>query len=64
MSDLPLHTIDDAAELLQVSRSTIYRLIKTGDLLTIHFGAAPRIPNSSLIRCVEARIRVARLGRS
>ena len=64
MSDLPLHTIDDAAALLQVSRSTIYRLIKAGDLLTIRFGTAPRIPNSSLIRCVEARIRVARLGRS
>ncbi len=63
MSDLPLHTIDDAAELLRVSRSTIYRLIKTGDLLTIRFGAAPRIPNSSLTRCVEARIRVARMGR-
>ena len=64
MSDLPLHTIDDAAELLQVSRSTIYRLIKTGDLLTIRVMSAPRIPHSSLQRCVEARIRAARLGHS
>ena len=64
MSDLPLYTIDDAAELLQVSRSTIYRLIQRGDLLTIRFGAAPRIPDSSLTRCVETRIRAARLGRS
>ena len=64
MSDLPLHTIDDAAELLQVSRSTIYRLIAAGELLTIRVMSAPRIPHSSLQRCVEVRIRAARLGRS
>ena len=64
MADLPLHTIDDAAQLLQVSRSTIYRLIKAGELLTIRVMSAPRIPRSSLNRCVETRIRAARLGRS
>ena len=63
MNDLPLHTIDDAAELLQVSRSTMYRLIAAGELLTIRIGTARRVPHSSLQRCVATRIRLARLGR-
>jgi excisionase family DNA binding protein len=64
MADLPLHTIDEAAQLLQVSRSTIYRLIAAGEILAIHIGATRRIPHSSLTRCVETRIRSVRLGQS
>ena len=60
MSDLPLHTIDDAAELLQVSRSTIYRLIDSGRLLAVRVASAPRIPAAALERFVEQAIRDAR----
>ena len=56
-----LLTVDEAAEALALSRSTIYRLLKSGDLVATRIGTATRIPESSLRRFVDARIRVARL---
>ena len=56
-----LLTVDETAEALAVSRSTIYRLLKSGDLVATRIGTATRIPESSLRRFVDARTRVARL---
>ena len=55
-----LLTVDETAEALAVSRSTIYRLLKSGDLVATRIGTAVRIPESSLRRFVDARIRTAR----
>ena len=56
-----LLTVDEAAEALAVSRSTIYRLLKSGDLVATRIGTAVRIPEQALRRFVDARTRVARL---
>ena len=56
-----LLTVDEAAEALALSRSTIYRLLKSGDLVATRIGTAVRIPESSVRRFVDARTRVARL---
>ncbi len=56
-----LLTVDETAEALALSRSTIYRLLKSGDLVATRIGTATRIPKSSLDRFVDARTRVARL---
>ena len=56
-----LLTVDEAAEALAVSRSTIYRLLKSGDLVATRIGTAVRIPESSLRRFVDTRTQVARL---
>jgi len=42
------YRLDEAAALLSVSRSTLYRMIDRGDLLVIYIGAAPRIAHTSL----------------
>ena len=55
-----LLTVDETAEALAVSRSPIYRLLKSGDLVATRIGTAVRIPESSLQRFVDARIRTAR----
>ena len=55
-----LLTVDEAAEALAVSRSTIYRLLKSGDLVATRIGTAVRIPEQALRRFVAPRIRVAR----
>ena len=55
-----LLTIDETAKALAVSRSTIYRLLKSGDLVATRIGTAIRIPESSLRRFVDARIKTAR----
>ena len=56
-----LFTIEEVAEALGLSRSTIYRLLRQGELVATHIGSATRIPESS-VRCfVDARTRTARL---
>ena len=59
--DRLLFTVGEVAESLAVSRSTIYRLLRSGDLVATRIGTATRIPASSVGRFVEARTRVARL---
>ena len=55
-----LLTVDETAEALALSRSTIYRLLKSGDLVATRIGTATRIPKSSLDRFVDVRIKMAR----
>ena len=55
-----LLTVDEVAEALALSRSTIYRLLKSGDLVATRIGTATRIPESCLRCFVDARTRVAR----
>jgi len=55
-----LLTVDETAEALALSRSTIYRLLKSGDLVATRIGTAVRIPESYVRRFVDTRIRVAR----
>ena len=55
-----LLTVDETAEALALSRSTIYRLLKSGDLVATRIGTAVRIPEQALRRFVDARIRTAR----
>ena len=56
------YRLEEAAQLLSVSRSTLYRMIDRGELLVIHIGTAPRIPHTSLEQFVNAKVRAARIG--
>ncbi|MCP4225061.1 MAG: helix-turn-helix domain-containing protein [Actinomycetia bacterium] len=47
--DKPLLTVDEVAEILNISRSTVYRRIKDGTLPSIGLGGA-RIPTAQLYR--------------
>ena len=49
--DLPdMCSPDDARRFLQVSRNTIYELLKTGAIGSKRFGKLIRIPKAELIR--------------
>jgi excisionase family DNA binding protein len=61
MKNVQLHTIDETAQLLSVSRSSVYRLIKANELLVVHIGCSARIPNKCLVDYVERLIRQERL---
>jgi excisionase family DNA binding protein len=43
-----LVTIDEAADLLSISRGKLYQLIQTGELPTVRIGRAVRIPFDAL----------------
>jgi excisionase family DNA binding protein len=48
--------VDEAARRLAISRATAYRLIRHGNIPTIHIGASVRIPTVQLERWVEAKL--------
>ncbi|WP_305852287.1 helix-turn-helix domain-containing protein [Blastococcus sp. PRF04-17] len=51
-----LLTPEEAATLLRIGRTTIYALMKAGDLRPVHIGRSCRLPRAELeryVRCLE-----------
>jgi excisionase family DNA binding protein len=55
-------TIEEAAELLSISRSLAYRWVKAGTLPSIRVGNAVRIPRRALEAWIEERTTQGRAG--
>lgn len=51
----PLLTVAEVAALMRVSNMTVYRLIKTGDLMAIRVGKNFRIRESDIDRYLDGR---------
>jgi excisionase family DNA binding protein len=51
-SDQLLFTTEEAADVLRVGRTTVYALIKSGELRPVHIGRACRISRGELDRYV------------
>lgn len=49
-----LHSVDDAARLLSVSRANLYRLMRDGRVRSVKIGRARRIPHTALCDYVAA----------
>lgn len=47
------HTIQQALEILPIGRSTIYKLVATGELRSIRVGKKLLIPDSAIYEFVE-----------
>lgn len=43
-----LHTVQEAADTLRVSRETLYRLIRRGGIEVVQVGRVIRVPETSL----------------
>ena len=54
--DLRLVTLPDAARFLSVSRGSLYDLLTTGQLASVHIGRSRRIPLGEIRRDVRARL--------
>ncbi len=52
----------EAAELLGLSRSTVYTLVASGTLPAIRIGGAVRIPMDALQRWIDEQIEVSKLS--
>jgi len=57
-----LMSIPTVAETLDVSRSTVYRMINDGDLLAVTVRSFKRVSVASVERFIDKRERFARLG--
>ncbi len=54
--DLRLVTLPDAARFLSVSRGSLYDLLTTGQLASVHIGRSRRIPMGELRRYIRGRL--------
>ena len=54
--DLRLITLPDAARFLSVSRGSLYDLLTTGQLASLHIGRSRRIPMGALRRYIRERL--------
>ena len=54
--DLRLVTLPDAARFLSVSRGSLYDLLTTGQLASVHIGRSRRIPMGELRRYIRERL--------
>lgn len=48
-------TVDEAARMLSLGRSTVYRLAKVGELPSHRFGTSVRIPLTALLALANPR---------
>lgn len=56
MDESPLlHRPERAAERLDVGRTTVYELIKSGELKSVKIGRARRVPEAALVEFIESR---------
>ncbi|BBE23893.1 hypothetical protein MN0502_27760 [Arthrobacter sp. MN05-02] len=47
-SDVQFLTVAEVAELMRVSKMTVYRLVHAGDLPAVQFGRSYRVPESAV----------------
>ncbi|MDN4610523.1 helix-turn-helix domain-containing protein [Arthrobacter burdickii] len=47
-SDVQFLTVAEVADLMRVSRMTVYRLVHAGDLPAVQFGRSYRVPESAV----------------
>ena len=62
LGDQLVYTIPQVAELLAVSKSTVYRLIDDGALEPIYVRSKARVRQSAVIRYLDAQERCHREG--
>lgn len=51
---LKLLTIEQAADRLAIRRTSLYRLLDSGELESVHIGRARRIPEDAVDRFIES----------
>jgi excisionase family DNA binding protein len=57
----PLYTVPETAEMLSLSRTTLYELIKAGKIIAVYPTSKARIPATSIVSFVKKQEEDARL---
>lgn len=56
VQDARFLTVAEVAELMRVSKMTVYRLVHAGELPAIRFGRSYRVPESAVAAALERPI--------
>jgi len=53
LSDVRFLTVAEVAELMRVSKMTVYRLVHSGELPAVRFGRSYRVPESAVTEALQ-----------
>ena len=53
ISDVRFLTVAEVADLMRVSKMTVYRLVHSGELPAVRFGRSYRVPESAVAEAVQ-----------
>lgn len=56
LSDVRFLTVAEVADMMRVSKMTVYRLVHSGDLPAIRFGRSFRVPESAVEAAVDSHV--------
>lgn len=56
LSDVRFLTVAEVADIMRVSKMTVYRLVHAGELPAVRFGRSYRVPESAVSAVVERPI--------
>jgi excisionase family DNA binding protein len=56
LSEVRFLTVAEVADMMRVSKMTVYRLVHSGDLPAIRFGRSFRVPESAVVAAIETHI--------
>ncbi|WP_419818177.1 helix-turn-helix domain-containing protein [Glaciibacter flavus] len=56
LADMRFLTVAEVAEMMRVSKMTVYRLVHSGDLPAIRFGRSFRVPESAVQAAVHNHV--------
>lgn len=56
LSDVRFLTVAEVAEMMRVSKMTVYRLVHSGELPAIRFGRSFRVPQSAVVAALENHV--------
>ncbi|MDO5051968.1 MAG: helix-turn-helix domain-containing protein [Pseudoclavibacter sp.] len=62
ISEVRFLTVAEVAELMRVSKMTVYRLVHSGELPAVRFGRSFRVPESAVAEAIRRSGRSDELG--
>ena len=56
LSEVRFLTVAEVADMMRVSKMTVYRLVHAGELPAIRFGRSFRVPESAVVAAIDTTI--------
>lgn len=56
LEDVRFLTVAEVADMMRVSKMTVYRMVHAGELPAIRFGRSFRVPESAVAQVVTSRV--------
>lgn len=56
ISEVRFLTVAEVADMMRVSKMTVYRMVHSGELPAIRFGRSFRVPESAVVAAIDTHV--------